>query len=339
MISCTIVPASSSSGISTHSTAAPSELSSSTAARAVSATSGSARSKSASTTPMRSPSTPPPGRRSLRDRLEQERAVLGAPRDGADGVERPRDTGTTPSFGTRPIDGRSPVTPQKQAGMRTEPAVSVPSVPAARSAAAAAPLPPLEPPQIRSSDHGLCAGPKCGLVVIAPYANSCVLSLPSTIAPARRSRATGCGIARGDVLGAGSASAAVVGVPATSITSLTATGTPCSGPGAGASASASASSARTEMYALSSPSSRLDPVEVRLQPPRAARALRPADPLGQTRRRSSRLRLWRGAAARSPRARQDRIQEAEHSLEIGVLRLDALRRNRRNVSQGVEELD
>ena len=80
------------------------------------------------------------------------------------------------------VDGRSPVTPQKQAGIRIEPAVSVPSVPAARSAAAAAPLPPLEPPQTRSSAHGFRAGPKCGLVVSAPKANSCVLSFPRTIA-------------------------------------------------------------------------------------------------------------------------------------------------------------
>ena len=95
--------------------------------------------------------------------------------------------------------GRSPVTPQKQAGMRIEPAVSVPSVPAARSAAAAAPLPPLEPPQIRSSAHGLCAGPKCGLVVDAPKANSCVFSFPRTIAPARAQALDADRVARGDV--------------------------------------------------------------------------------------------------------------------------------------------
>ena len=77
-------------------------------------------------------------------------------------------TGTTPRFETRPEVGLSPVTPQKHAGMRIEPAVSVPSVPAARSAAAAAPEPPLEPPQIWSVAHGFRAGPGYGLVVIAP---------------------------------------------------------------------------------------------------------------------------------------------------------------------------
>ncbi len=105
-------------------------------------------------------------------------------------VSNVHETGTTPRFDTRPVVGRTPVTPQKHAGIRIEPAVSVPSVPATRPAAAAAPLPPLEPPQIRSVSHGLRAGPKCGLVVVAPKANSCVLSFPTTIAPAARRRAT-----------------------------------------------------------------------------------------------------------------------------------------------------
>ena len=77
-------------------------------------------------------------------------------------------TGKSPPLGTTPVLGRSPVTPQKAAGMRIDPPVSVPSVPAASSAAAAAPEPPLEPPQTCSADHGFRAGPKCGLVVRAP---------------------------------------------------------------------------------------------------------------------------------------------------------------------------
>ena len=83
-------------------------------------------------------------------------------------VSKSQATGTTPRFETRPQLGRTPVTPLNAAGIRIEPAVSVPSVPAARSAAAQAPEPPLEPPQIRSRAHGLCAGPGYGLVVIAP---------------------------------------------------------------------------------------------------------------------------------------------------------------------------
>jgi hypothetical protein len=36
--------------------------------------------------------------------------------------------------------------------------------------------------------HGLRQGPKCGLLVVEPIANSCMLFLPTTIAPACFSR-------------------------------------------------------------------------------------------------------------------------------------------------------
>ena len=86
-------------------------------------------------------------------------AVLGRARERADGVERPRRRGRRRGSGRGPSSAGCPVTPQRAAGMRTEPAVSVPSAPAARPAATAAPLPPLEPPQMRSVSHGLRAGP------------------------------------------------------------------------------------------------------------------------------------------------------------------------------------
>ena len=123
------------------------------------------------------------------------------------------ETGKTPRFETRPVLGRMPVTPQTAAGMRIEPAVSVPSVPAARSAPIAPPLPPLEPPQMRSGSHGLRAAPRHGLVVIAPKANSCVLSLPSTIAPARRSRSTTAESSAGTLRRSSTFEAQVVGTP------------------------------------------------------------------------------------------------------------------------------
>ena len=129
---------------------------------------------------------------SARHRLEQALALLGAPRQRAHRVERPGRRHDA-AVGTRPQLGRMPVTPQKAAGMRTEPAVSVPSAASTKPAATAAPLPPLEPPQMWSGFHGLSAGPKCGLVVEAPYANSCVLSfrrssrpLPATAQRTRR---------------------------------------------------------------------------------------------------------------------------------------------------------
>ena len=70
--------------------------------------------------------------------------------------------------------------------MRMLPPVSVPIVAAASRAAIAAPEPPLEPPGMRVGFHGLRVGPKCGLFVVTPNANSCVLSLPSRTAPASR---------------------------------------------------------------------------------------------------------------------------------------------------------
>jgi hypothetical protein len=59
---------------------------------------------------------------------------------------------------TRPNVGLSPTQPQRAAGMRMLPPVSVPRVPSASRAAMAAPEPPLEPPGMRSGSHGLRAG-------------------------------------------------------------------------------------------------------------------------------------------------------------------------------------
>ena len=166
--SCWIVPASSSRGTVTGSTCVPSEPSSEIAACTAAATSGSARSSSSSTTPTRSPLMPSSSPVCVPAIASSRRAQSSALRAIGPTVSNVHETGKTPSLETSPIVGRSPVTPQKHAGMRIEPPVSVPSVAAARSAAAAAPEPPLEPPQTRSSDHGLRAGPKCGLVVRAP---------------------------------------------------------------------------------------------------------------------------------------------------------------------------
>ncbi len=99
--------------------------------------------------------------------------------------------------------------------------MSVPSATSTRPAATAAPLPPLEPPVVRSRSQGLRAGPKCGLFVSAPNANSCVFSFPTTAAPAARRRATHSASRSGTR--SRIFDAAVVGMPATSITSLTAT--------------------------------------------------------------------------------------------------------------------
>ena len=80
--------------------------------------------------------------------------------------------------------------PQKAAGWRMEPPVSVPSVPAARSAATAAAEPPEEPPGTRERSHGLRVVKYAEFSVDEPIANSSMLSLPRMTAPAARSFAT-----------------------------------------------------------------------------------------------------------------------------------------------------
>ncbi len=52
-----------------------------------------------------------------------------------------------------------PVTPQKAAGWRIEPPVSLPSASAQKPAATAAAEPPEDPPGTRVTSHGLCVGP------------------------------------------------------------------------------------------------------------------------------------------------------------------------------------
>ena len=67
--------------------------------------------------------------------------------------------------------------------MRSEPAVSVPVAAGTVCAASAAPEPPLEPPDDRSSAHGLPTWS-----VVPPAANSCVCVCPSSTAPAASRR-------------------------------------------------------------------------------------------------------------------------------------------------------
>src|SRR6185295_9962402 len=94
------------------------------------------------------------------------------------------------SSGTRPGDGRRPTTPVNAAGLRSEPAKSLPlaigTIPQ-RSAAAA---PPLLPPTVFFRLYGLTVAPNTGLKVLEPAPNSGVFVLPSVIAPASRTRLT-----------------------------------------------------------------------------------------------------------------------------------------------------
>src|SRR5580658_9998151 len=70
------------------------------------------------------------------------------------------DNGIAPARLTRPTVVFNPVTPQKCAGIRTEPPVSDPNAADVSRAATAEPEPDDEPPVIWSSAKGLCTGPK-----------------------------------------------------------------------------------------------------------------------------------------------------------------------------------
>src|SRR5512137_770841 len=80
--------------------------------------------------------------------------------------------------------------PQKLAGWRTDPPVSLPSASGTRPAATAAAEPPDEPPGTRSGSAGCATGPKAEFSFDEPIPNSSQLVLPTTIAPAAVRRST-----------------------------------------------------------------------------------------------------------------------------------------------------
>src|SRR6478735_5278003 len=92
--------------------------------------------------------------------------------------------------GTRPNEGRSPTTPQNDAGLRSEPPMSDPSASGTIPDASAAAAPPLDPPAERDGSTGLRVTPKTVLNVWDPAANSGTLVLPTNTAPALRTRST-----------------------------------------------------------------------------------------------------------------------------------------------------
>ena len=82
-----------------------------------------------------------------------------------------------------------PTTPQKAAGWRIDPPVSVPVASSAERAATAEAEPPDDPPGTRSAPsaacHGLTAGPKALVSFAEPMANSSQLTVPSMTPPSR----------------------------------------------------------------------------------------------------------------------------------------------------------
>ena len=132
--------------------------------------------------------------------------------------------------GTRPKLGLSPTLPQNAAGMRTEPAPSVPTLSGPSPAATAAAVPPDEPPGVFVGSHGLRVSPVRSELVSPLQPNSGVVVLPSRIAPASRSRAVAGASTSHGWSGSTVWLPRRVGQPFVRMRSLIVVGTPSSGP-------------------------------------------------------------------------------------------------------------
>ena len=108
-----------------------------------------------------------------------------------------RQSGYTPSTGTRPQLGLKPTTPQHDAGRRIEQPVSVPMPMSQRPAASAAAFPPDEPPVVRPGSRGFWTVPYQSFWLVTPQANSCRFAFPTTTAPAATSRSTAVAVRTG----------------------------------------------------------------------------------------------------------------------------------------------
>ena len=121
-----------------------------------------------------------------------------------------------------------PTTPQAAAGMRMEPAPSVPRARGPRPAATAEAAPPLLPPEVRERSQGLGVTPKLGPSVRPLWPNSGMRVLPSMTQPAAASLVA-MASSRVGTWSAKMALPWVVRMPAVSTWSLMLTGTPWSG--------------------------------------------------------------------------------------------------------------
>ena len=104
----------------------------------------------------------PRPRRTAKPRAEQDLShageEIGLPREPSHGVELGACP-TTPASDKRPWLGRMPKMPQKLAGMRTDPPVSVPIAKLDEASATAAADPLDEPPGTRPGALGLVGAP------------------------------------------------------------------------------------------------------------------------------------------------------------------------------------
>src|SRR5215211_2519633 len=130
--------------------------------------------------------------------------------------------------GTRPNDCLNPKMPQNAAGMRIEPAPSLPCASGPRPAATAAAAPPLDPPGVFSSFQGLYEGPNTRFPESPFQPNSGVLVFPNMTAPAAYNRST-TGASSSGTQSASINEPRAVRIPRVGVRSLIEVGIPASG--------------------------------------------------------------------------------------------------------------
>src|SRR6476620_8477294 len=131
-------------------------------------------------------------------------------------------------MGMTAVDGLQPTTLQKDAGMRSEPPMSLPSPMLWIREATTAATPPLLPPALSVGAYGLVVVPRRSLNVCDPAPNSGTLDLPVVTTPAAFNRAT----IRSSASGMKSLNASepwVVRIPAVLLVSLCVMGRPWRG--------------------------------------------------------------------------------------------------------------
>ena len=123
-------------------------------------------------------------------RTSETRAKVSASRANQPVVSELGACGIMPVRSSRPWVGRMPYRPQKLAGTRTDPPVSVPSAVSHRPWATAEAEPDEDPPGTRSGALGLSGVPSNGFSPRMPSDTSSVTVLPISVAPASSRRCT-----------------------------------------------------------------------------------------------------------------------------------------------------
>src|SRR5271169_2225447 len=127
--------------------------------------------------------SPDPPLNTLSSAAQQDTLFASGPTESRLGA-----SGKTPLSDTRAWVGLNPTMPQKAAGVRHDPPVSVPSVAGVLPSGRLTAPPEVEPPGIwpRARSQGLDGFPWCGFTPSPEYANSVMLVLPTMTNPARR---------------------------------------------------------------------------------------------------------------------------------------------------------